>query len=218
MDKRWKTPDDHLYNDAPDGDWIGQRHSVHGQRERPPADGVLHKQPQHAVSQKFHHAEVASQQPVDVVGWQEARHRLAPPTCCPQLPHLEAHRALKKPRRRQRRLVGLRKKSVTAGLVSAQLEPDAVGTYFDRKENTDSCWCELKDRLAEHQRLLTRVNAGHTCRRRRLAIDRLSCCNAASRPLVRRPKWRSMLPKPPNESGLALALASPICSNNNFDS
>lgn len=61
----------YLNKDSRDKDGIGEEHSVHGQREGQPLDGVLQKRPQRPVSQDVHDSEVASQQLVDVIWSQE---------------------------------------------------------------------------------------------------------------------------------------------------
>lgn len=68
--------------------------------------------------------------------------------------------------------------------------------------------------LLTHQRRMELMHAesiskGCTCKSLRALRERRSSLSAWSRPSVRRCRWRSMLPKPPNDRGLWVALASP---------
>ncbi len=52
---------------------------------------------------------------------------------------------------------------------------------------------------------------GRACSTASARRDSASVASAESTPAARRGRWRSMVPKPPNDSGDWLALASPTC-------
>ncbi len=69
----------------------------------------------------------------------------------------------------------------------------------------------VKRSVNEEGTVYDKIKAVFTCMSFRAFLESLSCCRAASRPSVSRRRWRSMLPKPPKDSGLCDELASPTC-------